>query len=272
VPAGAFYGVAGGAPSAAPYRLPLVPMAAPLITAVDPITGACLTRRTARTYFAAVVIDTAKGPKALAWCGRPDLADKRLGEIAAVNDSARLALVVADPWAEPAPAAAESVAEPPAAEPPALTAGEIKQWRDYLHSAPARAVADDLLAALDQLEKGDGPAPYLLPLPAYSAAELSELTRPMARPHLPGETPTPSPATHGTAAPKLPDLNGAADKVAALEFLAGGGALSSDVWVALGWPFEAFLAWAQRPDADARESALRARIRRDGVAACLAAL
>ena len=94
----------------------------------------------------------------------------------------------------------------------------------------------------------------------------------MGRPHLPGETPTPPPATHGTAAPKLPDLKGAAEKVAALEHLAGGGQLSSDVWCALGWPFEGFLAWAQRPDADARESALRARIRRDGVAACLAAL
>ena len=94
MPAGALYGVTGGAPSAAPYRLPLVPMAAPLITAVDPITGACLTRRTERTYFAAVVIDTAQGGvKALAWCGRPDLAHKRLGEIAAVNQSARLALV-----------------------------------------------------------------------------------------------------------------------------------------------------------------------------------
>ena len=93
VPPGALYGVTGGAPSAAPYRLHLVPMAAQRITAVDPITGACLTRRTARTYFAAVVIDTAQGVKALAWCGRPDLAHKRLGEIAAVNQSARLALV-----------------------------------------------------------------------------------------------------------------------------------------------------------------------------------
>jgi len=108
------------------------------------------------------------------------------------------------------------------------------------------------------------PTPYRL--------AMSDLTRPMARPHLPGEAPTPSPATHGAAAPSLPDLKGAADKVAALEYLAGGGQLSSDVWIALGWPFEAFLAWAQRPDADAREAALRARIRRDGVAACLAKL
>jgi len=182
------------------------------ITAVDPITGACLTRRTARNYFAAVVVDTAQGVKALAWCGRPDLAHKRLGEIAAVNASARLALVAADPWAEPAPAPAEAPAAEPVAEPPAV------------------------------------------------------------RPCLPGEPATAPAPSHGTAAPTLPDLKGAPDKVAALEFLAGGGALSSDVWCALGWPFEAFLAWAQRPDADAREAALRARIRRDGVAACLAAL
>ena len=240
------------------------------ITARDPITGATFKRRTARTYHAAVVVgDPAQ---AVAWCGRPELAAKRLAEVAATHPTARLALVVADPWAEPAPAAAEPVAEAPAAEPPALTAGEIKEWRDYLHSAPARAVADDLLAALDQLEKGDGPAPCLLPLSAYSPAELAKLNRPAVRPCLPGEPATAPAPSHGTAAPKLPDLKGAAEKVAALEHLAGGGQLSSDVWCALGWPFEGFLAWAQRPDADARESALRARIRRDGVAACLAAL
>ena len=68
-------------------------MAAPLITAVDPITGACLTRRTERTYFAAVVIDTAQGAVAVAWCGRPDLADKRLRDISSRHASARLALV-----------------------------------------------------------------------------------------------------------------------------------------------------------------------------------
>jgi hypothetical protein len=205
------------------------------ITARDPQTGATFTRRTARTYHAAVVVgDPAQ---AVAWCGRPELAAKRLAEVTATHPTARLALVVADPWAEPAPAAAESVAEPPAA--------------DYLHSAPARAAADEVLAALDEL----------------SAEPVAAV-----RPCLPGEPATAPAPSHGTAAPALPDLKGAPDKIAALEFLAGGGALSSDVWVALGWPFEAFLAWAQRPDADARESALRARIRRDGVAACLAAL
>lgn len=173
------------------------------ITARDPITGATFNRRTARTYHAAVIIDTAAGPKAMAWVGRPDLAPKQLERHSTAGEPARLALVVADPWAEPA-----AVAEPVAA----------------------------------------------------------------VRPCLPGEPATAPAPSHGTASPELPDLKGAADKVAALEYLAGGGALSSDVWCALGWPFEAFLAWAQRPDADARESALRARIRRDGVAACLAAL
>ena len=173
------------------------------ITARDPITGATFTRRTARTYYAAVVVGDPAEP--VAWCGRPELAAKRLAEVTATRPSARLAPVVEDPWAEPAPAA-----------------------------APAEA--------------------------------------PAVRPCLPGEPATAPAPSHGTAAPTLPHLKGAADKVAALEFLAGGGALSSDVWCALGWPFDAFLAWAQRPDADARESALRARIRRDGVAASLAAL
>jgi hypothetical protein len=206
LPIGGNNGGAGGS-------WPLYRLASPMaqtrtITARDPITGATFKRRTARTYHAAVVIDTAAGPKAMAWVGRPDLAPKQLERHSTADRPARLALVVADPWAEPAPAVAEPVAEPVAA----------------------------------------------------------------VRPCLPGEPATAPAPSHGTAAPKLPDLKGAADKIAALEFLAGGGALSSDVWCALGWPFDAFLTWAQRPDADARESALRARIRRDGVAACLASL
>lgn len=122
-----------------------------------------------------------------------------------------------------------------------------------------------------QITTPNGAVLFARTLKTIAAYILSELET-MARPHLPGETPTPPPATHGTAAPSLPDLNGAADKIAALEHLAGGGALSSDVWVALGWPFESFLAWAQRPDASEREANLRARIRRDGVAACMARL
>jgi hypothetical protein len=195
------------------------------IVAVDPATGARFTRRTARNYHAAVIIDTAAGPKAMAWVGRPELAPAQLRKYCAVHPEARLAPVTEDPWAEPAVAAAPV--------------------------DPARAVADEALAAL---------------------AELSAEAEDVARPHLPGEPATAPAPSHGATAPKLPDLKGAADKVAALEYLAGGGALSSDVWVALGWPFEAFLQWAQRPDADAREAALRARIRRDGVAASLAHL
>ena len=237
------------------------------ITARDPITGATFKRRTARTYHAAVIIDTAAGPKAMAWVGRPELAPKQLDRYSTAGEPARLALVAADPWAEPGPAAAPV--------------------------DPARAVADQALAALAELSAEAEPEPAApedvarLGFATFNPATegLSETLPPdcyppaapslaaVARPHLPGEAPTPKPApSHGTAAPKLPDLKGAADRVAALEFLAGGGALSSDVWVALGWPFEAFLAWAQRPDADARESALRARIRRDGVAASLANL
>jgi len=125
----------GGKDGGAGGSWPLYRLASPMaqtrtITARDPQTGATFKRRTARVYHAAVVVgDPAK---AVAWCGRPELAAKRLAEVAATHPTARLALVVADPWAEPAPAA-----EPPAAE--------------HLHSEPARAVADDLLAALDQL-------------------------------------------------------------------------------------------------------------------------
>ena len=203
------------------------------ITARDEQTGATFKRRTARTYYAAVIIDTAAGPKAMGWVGRPDLAPAQLRKYRAVHPEARLALVVADPWAEPAPAA---VAEPVATKP----------------AAPSLAAyGADLGRALGLANGGRLPG---------------------ARPHLPGEPATVPTPSHGTAGPQLPDLKGAADKVAALEYLAGGGQLSSDVWVALGWPFEAFLAWAQRPDAAAREAALHARIRRDGVAASLANL
>lgn len=221
-------GRGSGMAAPTPYRLTLGPMAQTrLIVAVDPATGARLTRRTARNYHAAVIIDTAAGPKAMAWVGRPELAPAQLRKYGAAHPEARLAPVTEDPWAEPAAPAMAAV-----------------------------AVADEALAALAELSAEAEPAP----------------AAPVARPHLPGEPATAPAPSHGTAAPTLPDLKGAADKVAALEYLAGGGALSSDVWAALGWPFEAFLAWAQRPDAGDREAALRARIRRDGVAASLANL
>jgi hypothetical protein len=72
------------------------------IVAVDPATGARLTRRTARTYVAVVVIgDPAQGRAVAAtWCGRPDLAEKALRKFS--RDDARLAPVVEDSWTEPA--------------------------------------------------------------------------------------------------------------------------------------------------------------------------
>ena len=75
-----------------------------VITAVDPATGARLTRRTARTYVAVVVVgDPAQGnAQAATWCGRPDLAEKALRKFS--RPDARLAPVVEDPWADAAPA------------------------------------------------------------------------------------------------------------------------------------------------------------------------
>jgi hypothetical protein len=75
-----------------------------VITAVDPATGARLTRRTARTYVAVVVVgDPAQGrAQAATWCGRPDLAEKALRKFS--RPDARLAPVVEDPWADAEPA------------------------------------------------------------------------------------------------------------------------------------------------------------------------
>jgi hypothetical protein len=83
-----------------------------VITAVDPATGARLTRRTARTYVAVVVVgDPAQGKAVAAtWCGRPDLAEKALRKFS--RPDARLAPVVEDPWADAEPAQAEPAPAP----------------------------------------------------------------------------------------------------------------------------------------------------------------
>jgi len=85
-----------------------------VLVAVDPATGARITRRTARTYVAVVVIgDPAQGEAHPAtWCGRPDLAEKALRKFS--RPDARLAPVVEDPWAEAE--AAPVVAEPEAVD------------------------------------------------------------------------------------------------------------------------------------------------------------
>jgi len=93
-----------------------------VLTAVDPATGARITRRTARTYVAVVVIgDPAQGEAHPAtWCGRPDLAEKALRKFS--RPDARLAPVVEDPWAEAeaAPAPAQAEPAPVVAEPEAV--------------------------------------------------------------------------------------------------------------------------------------------------------
>lgn len=97
------------------------------IVAVDPATGARLTRRTARTYVAVVVTgDPAQGQAwPQSWAGRPDLAAKQLAKWGP-GSTARLAPVVEDPWADAEPVAPAEAAPAPApeAEPtPASVAG-----------------------------------------------------------------------------------------------------------------------------------------------------
>lgn len=87
------------------------------IAAIDPVTGARITRRTARTYYAAIVCTLSSGaPYAYAWAGRADLAAAQLAKYqrCCPDGDARLALVTEDSWAE-ATAAAAVAAEPEAA-------------------------------------------------------------------------------------------------------------------------------------------------------------
>jgi hypothetical protein len=94
-----------------------------VLVAVDPATGARITRRTARTYVAVVVTgDPAQGQAhAQGWCGRPDLAARALAKWEG-RCNARLAPVVEDPWAEAeaAPAPAQAEPAPVVAEPEAV--------------------------------------------------------------------------------------------------------------------------------------------------------
>ena len=94
-----------------------------VLVAVDPATGARITRRTARTYVAVVVTgDPAQGQAhAQGWCGRPDLAARALAKWEG-RCNARLAPVIEDPWAEAeaAPAPAQAEPAPVVAEPEAV--------------------------------------------------------------------------------------------------------------------------------------------------------
>jgi hypothetical protein len=126
-----------------------------VITAVDPATGARLTRRTARAYVAVVVVgDPAQGKaQAATWCGRPDLAEKALRKFS--RPDARLAPVVEDPWADAEPAL-PGEARPGSAAPDArpVLPGEAEPPAPVAQDGPApvlpdlagcaRALADDL--------------------------------------------------------------------------------------------------------------------------------
>lgn len=140
------------------------------IVAVDPATGARLTRRTARTYVAVVVTgDPAQGQAwPQNWAGRPDLAAKQLAKWGP-GSTARLAPVVEDPWAEAEPAPAV-VAEP-------------------------EAVARLGFATFNPETEGLSEA---LPADCYPPAP--------RRPVLPGEAEPPAPVAQDGPAPVLPNL------------------------------------------------------------------
>ena len=120
------------------------------IVAVDPATGARLTRRTARTYVAVVVIGDPTQGRAVAatWCGRPDLAEKALRKFS--REDARLAPVVEDSWTEPAAGAKAQAQVAPIV---AAIAAAPKPVRLNATSEPA-AAKPAALSALESLAAG----------------------------------------------------------------------------------------------------------------------
>lgn len=138
------------------------------LQAVDPQTGAVFTRRTARTYVAAVVFTGSKGqPICDSWCGRPDLAAKALAKAQKAWPDARLAPVV-----------------DPAAPAPTLR-------------SPAERVADEILEALAELSARPEPEPQGCP-ERMGFATLNPATEAWAEP-LPADCYPPTPV-----GPQLP--------------------------------------------------------------------
>jgi hypothetical protein len=145
------------------------------LTATDPVTGQTVTRRTARTYHAAVVWTAADGTlHAHAWCGRPDLAAAALIRMqrAGVSD-ARLAPVTGDPWA--------AQAEPVAPARPRVNAT----------AAPAPVSLAGLAADMGR---------------SLGLAGAGHLPAARRRPVLPGELTPPPAAPAGGPGPELPAL------------------------------------------------------------------
>lgn len=179
------------------------------ITAVDPATGARLTRRTARTYVAVVVVgDPAQGKaEAATWCGRPDLAERALRKFSRLD--ARLAPVVEDPWAEATPVAPVARRRlNPLAE-MLLTRLQATD-RDWLvvEVCPIVGTLKRLGWIVTRHEYGTGVECQITihGRHALAARPCDGDTAPAARPVLPGEaTPPPAPS-HGGRAPRLPEL------------------------------------------------------------------
>ena len=163
------------------YLLPAMPQTRTIV-AVDPATGARLTRRTARTYVAVVVTgDPEKGQAwPQSWAGRPDLAAKRLAKWGP-GSTARLAPVVEDPWTEAVVAEPEAVARLGFAtfNPETEALGEALPADCY---PPAR------------------------PEPALPGEVRPGAAAPDARPVLPGEAEPPAPVAQDGPAPVLPNL------------------------------------------------------------------
>lgn len=181
------------------------------LVAVDPATGARLTRRTARSYVAVVVTgDPEKGQAwPQSWAGRPDLAAKQLAKWGP-GSGARLAPVVEDPWVDAVVAEPEAVA--------------------HLGFATFNPETEALGEAL--------PAdcyPPARPEPALPGEARPGAAAPDARPLLPGETEPPAPVAQDGPGPELPRLraDAAAGRPVSLTALAR--ALSEAAPVADAW-------------------------------------
>ena len=167
------------------------------IVAVDPATGARLTRRTARTYVAVVVTgDPAQGQAwPQNWAGRPDLAARQLAKWGP-GSTARLAPVVEDPWAEaaaaPAPEAEPAPAPAVVAEPEAVARLGFAAFNPETEALSEALPADCY--------------PPARPEPALPGEARPGAAAPDARPVLPGETEPPAPVAQDGPAPVLPDL------------------------------------------------------------------
>ena len=164
------------------------------LKAVDPQTGAVITRRTARTYVAALVFTGGNGELICdSWCGRPDLAQKALAKIRKARPSARLAPVVDPAAPAPHPCSAEAVAdavcqalaelsaeaEPAPARGPLLP-GEAPRPAPV----PAAGPAPELPVIYSQQQQQPQQAPAAAPAPLVQPGPLARKTAPA---HLPAD-------------------------------------------------------------------------------------